>query len=323
MSTLLEALFTIIRAMAPFTPFLTEHIYSLLKPHLGPSIAKFADTRSVHFLPYPTEQEALLDEDIERKVSAMQSVIRLARTARERANAPLKTPLLSLVVIADAGVLSDVGSLSSYIKEELNVRDVVLSSDEAQFNILLEARVDWAILGKKLKKEVQKVRKALPDLSQEQLREYLRNKTIDVAGIRLEENDLTIVRVLGTNDAASSDERKWEPAFEEDIIVLLDVSSHPELQEEGFAREMINRVQRLRKKAGLIPTDDVLMQYTVLSNPENINVSSVVTSQDSLFAKALRGKLEEAAARGPEDAVILEEEQTIGDLTLLLRITKI
>ncbi len=323
MNTLLEALFTIIRAMAPFIPFLTEHIYGLLKPHLGPAIAQFADSRSVHFLPYPTEQEALLDEDIERKVSAMQNVIRLARTARERANVPLKTPLLSLVVIADSRVLSDVGSLSSYIKEELNVREVTISSDEEQFNILLQARVDWPTLGKKLKKEVQKVRKALPDLSQEQLRQYLRNKRIDVAGIQLEENDLTIVRVLGTNDAGSSDGRKWEPAFEEDVIVLLDVSSHPELQEEGFAREMINRVQRLRKKAGLVPTDDVLMQYTVLSNPENINISSVVSSQDSLFTTALRGKLEETIARGPEDAVILEEEQVIGNLNLLLRVAKI
>ncbi|KAI1172192.1 isoleucyl-tRNA synthetase [Nemania sp. FL0916] len=323
MNSLLEALFTIIRAMAPFTPFLTEHIYSLLKPHLGPAVAQYSDSRSVHFLPYPTEQEALIDEDIERKVSAMQNVIRLARTARERANVPLKTPLLSLVVIADPGILSDVGSLSSYIKEELNVRDVIISTDEEQYNIILEARVDWSVLGRKLRKEVQKVRKALPDLSQEQLRQYLREKKIDVAGIQLEENDLTIVRILKANDSESTDGHKWEPAFEEDMIVLLDVSPHPELQEEGLARELISRVQRLRKKAGLVPTDDVLMRYTILSNPENIDVPSVLSSQDSLFTTALRGKLEEIAAKGQEDAVILEEEQVIGDLSLMLQLAKI
>ena len=182
MNTLYQALFTIVRAMAPFTPFLSEHIYGLLKPHLGAAITQFVDSRSVHFLPCPTEQEALFDKDIERKVSAMQKVIRLARTARERANIPLKTPLLSLAVIADSYILSDVESLSSYIEEELNIREVITSSDEEQFDILLEAKVDWAILGKKLKKDVQTVRKALPSLSQEEMRQYLSDKKLTVAG---------------------------------------------------------------------------------------------------------------------------------------------
>ena len=109
----------------------------------------------------------------------------------------------------------------------------------------------------------------------------------------------------------------------EDMVVLLDTTSHPELEEEGVAREMINRVQRLRKKAGLVPTDNVHMRYTVLSNPDNINVSSVVSSRESLFVTALRGRLEETTTQGSEDTTILEEEQAIGNLNLLLRLSKI
>lgn len=83
--------------------------------------SRFQDARSVHFLPLPTVEDSLFNKEIERKVSAMQKVIQLSRTVRERHNIARKTPLLSLVVIADEQVLCDVQSSQSYVKEELNV----------------------------------------------------------------------------------------------------------------------------------------------------------------------------------------------------------
>jgi isoleucyl-tRNA synthetase len=135
----------------------------------------------VHFLPFPTVQEALFNDEIEKKVSAMQQVIQLARTIREKHNIALKTPLSSLVVIADTQTLSDVQSLQSYVKEELNVLEVTLTNDEQQYGILLNARVDWPTLGKKLKKDVQIVRKALPNLTQDQLKQYMVDKRSPLA----------------------------------------------------------------------------------------------------------------------------------------------
>jgi len=325
MNTLFQVLFTLVRALAPFTPFIAEHIYSLLKPHLGDDALKeFVDSRSVHFLPFPTVQEALFDENIERQVSAMQKVIQLGRAIRERSSLALKTPLHTIVVVADAHILEDVKSLSSYIQEELNVRNIVLTSDEEEHNILLEAKVDWPTLGKKLKRNVQVVRTALPSLTQAELRQFVVEKKIVVQGIELEDTDLTIVRVLGERVAnASENGPKWEPAFDDDIVVLLDTASYPELADEGFVREIINRVQRLRKKAGLAPVDVVRMQYTILANPENVDVSALVKSQESLFTTVLRGNLETASDKGPEDQLILEEEQAIGDLTLMLRLLRV
>jgi isoleucyl-tRNA synthetase len=323
LNTLFQMLLTIVRAMAPFTPFLTDHIYGLLKPYLGDAVAQFQDSRSVHFLPYPTVQEALFDEVIERQVSEMQKVIQLARTARERCNISLKMPLLSLVVIADPQSLSDVQTLQSYVKEELNVREIILTSDEERFNILLEARVDWPTLGKKLKKDVQVIRKALPNLTQQQLKQYLHDKKITIDGIRLDENDLTIVRVLGKDTLISNaDGPQWEAAFSEDIIVLLDTAPHPELLDEGLARDIINRIQRMRKKAGLVPTDDIHMQYNIVFNPDDIDVHVVVSSRESLFTSSLHGKLEPASDGVSEESLILEEEQVIGSLTLMLRLAK-
>lgn len=328
LNTLCEVLFTLVRALAPFTPFITEHIYGLLKPYLGEQLSGFKDSRSVHFLPYPTVQESLFDEAIERKVSAMQKVIQLTRVARERAGVSLKTPLISIVVIADAQHLSDIEELQSYVEEELNVREIVLSSDEARFNILLEARVDWPTLGKKLKKNVQVVRKALPTLTQEQLKQYLRDKRMTVENIELEDNDLNIVRVLGAdvlnNNAAKEDGPKWEASFSEDFITLLDVAPHPELLSDGLIRDIINRVQRMRKTAGLAPTDEVCMQYAIVSNPDSIDLDSLVSSRQALFESSLRGTLQHLlSVDEPNESIILQEEHSIGQLTLKLSLASL
>lgn len=328
MNTLCEVLFTLVRALAPFTPFISEHIYGLLKPYVEEQLCAFRDTRSVHFLPYPTVQDSLFDEVTERKVSAMQKVIQLGRVARERADLPLKTPVPTLVVIADAQKLSDVDELQSYVKEELNIREVVLSSDEERFNILLEARVDWPSLGKKLKKNVQVVRKALPGLTQDQLRRYLQDKRMTIEGIELEENDLNIVRVLGSrvpnSSAAEEDGPRWEASFSEDVILLLDAAPHPELLSEGLVRDVINRVQRMRKTAGLVPTDEVRIQYSIVSNPESVDLDGLVASRQSVFASSLRGPLEPLPLTdGPGGSCILEVHHIIGNLELKLRLARL
>ncbi|EFW99346.1 isoleucyl-tRNA synthetase [Grosmannia clavigera kw1407] len=337
MNTLFQVLFTLTRALAPFIPFITEHIYGLLRPYLSKeALSEFKDDRSVHFLPFPTVQEALFDEVIERKVAAMQKVIQLARTARERVNASLKMPLLSVVVIADQNILDDVDSLSSYVREELNVRDVVLSQDEEKYGIQLEARVDWPTLGKKLKKDVQMVKKALPGLTQAELRRFLVEKKVQVGHIELGETDISIVRVLSDAAKAGSAKKEaeteagkaagpsWEPGFADDMIVLLDTTPHPELAEEGLAREIINRVQRLRKKAGLVPADDVQMHYQVLANPENVDLAAVVGSHETIFRTALRGTLQPASGEAAnKESLIVEEEQAVGDLSFVLRLLRI
>ena len=278
----------------------------------------------MHFLPFPTPQEALFDETIERQVSAMQRVIQLGRVARERRTLTLKTPLLTLVVIGDRQLLADVESLKSYVQEELNVRHIILSHDEERYNIHLEARVDWPTLGKKLKKDVQVVRKALPNLTQAELKQYQLEKKITINGIELGEDDLTLVRVVGKETSASADGSgpDWEAAFAEDVIVLLDTAAHPELSDEGLAREIINRVQRLRKKANLVPTDDIHVQYSIVSNPDGVRVEAVVSSYQDVFVASFRSRLEVAAGEPAEGSLIMEEEQTVDKLVLVLRLVK-
>lgn len=250
----------------------------------------------MNFLPFPTIQEALFNEGIEGKVSAMQKVIQLSRALRGRHNIVLKTPLLSLVVIADKQVLSDVQSLQLYVKEELNFLDVTFTDDEEKYGILLSAKVDWPTLGKKLKKDFQKIRRALPNLTQIQLKCYLKVKKIIVDGIELEGNDLTIARVLGNDTTAgknNADGPKWEAAFSDDIIVLVDTATHS---------DQLTRIQKFRKKAGLVPTNDVLMQYRVDGNPDDVDTDRIISSRESQFRASLCRGLEPMSDDVPADS---------------------
>jgi len=310
--------------LAPFTPFITEHIYGLLKPYLTAYLVDATDSRSVHFLPYPTVQESLFDEVTERRVAAMQNVINLGRIAREKGNTSIRVPLLSLVVIADAQHLADVESLQTYVKEELNVRDLVLTSDETKYNIKLEARVDWPTLGKKLKKNVKVVRDALPKLTQDQLKDYVRDGKMTVSGIELDNTDLNIVRVLPA-EAASKDKDgpQYEAAFSDEAVILLDVAPHPELLNDGLARNIVNRLQNMRKKAGLVPTDDVHMQYSVVANPDEVEIDSLIATRQPVFEGALRAPLEPLTSGAKGAETLLEEEQTVGNLVLMLRLARV
>lgn len=322
--TLCEVLFTLTRGLAPFTPFITDTIYTRLLPYLPTSILP-ADHRSVHFLPFPTVRTELFDPVIERRVARMQAVIELARTSRERRTIGLKTPLKTLVVVHPSEeYLDDVRSLSTYISEELNIRDVVLTTDEAAHNVQYKVSADWPTLGKSLKKDAQRVKKALPSLSSDDVKAFTQTGTITVDGIALGKEDLLVKRDIADTDAS----KHLEANTDDDVLTILDAHIYPGLHEEGVAREIINRVQRLRKKAGLVPTDDIKMEYTVLTDPEEIGLEGVFEGQRGMLEKALRRPMDKAQATaiGGEvggEGVIAAEEQEIQKATFMLSLVKL
>ncbi|EON67537.1 isoleucyl-tRNA synthetase [Coniosporium apollinis CBS 100218] len=327
LNTLFEVLFTLCRGLAPFTPFITDNIYQRLLPHI-PKHLRGEDPRSVHFLPFPEVREELFDDVIERRVSRMQKVVELGRVARDKRSVGIKQPLETLVVVhPDQTYLDDVKSLEQEICEELNVRDLVLSSDEDKYNVQYTCSADWAVLGKKLKKEAVRVKKALPDLSSDDIRNFMKSGAISVDGIELGEEDLIVKRGLKEDDANKDQEFNTD----NDVLIILDVAIHPELQQEGLAREIINRVQRLRKKAGLVPTDDVGMEYRMLSDPDGIGMEKVFESHKAMIEKALRRPVDQhqitevdgEIPEGKEEVVIAEEEQEVQKATFLLRLVKL
>lgn len=324
LNTLAEGLFILGRLMAPFTPFLADGIYQRLKVFFPASeLVKYSitpeanATESIHFLAYPTVREELFDAEIELAVARMQKIIDLGRNIREKKMISLKTPLKELVVLnSDASYLKDVESLKGYITSELNVRNLVITSDEQKYGVQYTAVADWPVLGKKLKKDAKKVKAALPNVSSEDVKLFAETGKLTVDGIDLVSEDLQVQRGLLEKDVSSGHEARSE----KDVLIILDVNSYPELQSEGLARELINRIQRLRKKAGLQATDEVDVQYKIVK--DTIAFEDVLKNNEELVLKCTKRPVAEFN-NAAEEKIIIDEEQSINDTVFNLRLLKL
>lgn len=318
-NTLFEALYTFCRAMAPFTPFLAETVYTKLRDNIPEGVQSEPDTRSVHFLDYPEMRVELKDDQTERAVNRMQRVIELGRAIREKHTISLKTPLKTLVVLHhDKQYLADVEQLSSYIYDELHVRDIIFTDDEKTYGVEYRAQADWPVLGKKLKKDIVKVKQGLPKLTSAEVQGYMETGKITVEGIELVEGDLTVSRTLSESATASGQEVNVDQ--DEHLLIILDTHIYEDLKAVATAREFINRVQRYRKKLGLQATDEIKVEYKILKQ-EAADLEACLKHNVDLLQKSLRCTPEPAGESS--DKVLGEEEQEIGDISFLLRILKI
>ncbi|KAI4887053.1 hypothetical protein NFI96_016352 [Prochilodus magdalenae] len=173
LETLFSVLFSMCRLMAPFTPFITEMMYQNLRHLIDPASVEEKDSSSIHYLMLPQVRESLIDKRIESAVSQMQSVIELGRVIRDRKTLPVKYPLREVVVIhQDPEALRDIQSLQKYILEELNVRQLTLSTDKDKYGIRLRAEPDHMVLGKRLKGAFKSVTASIKELKSEQLEAF-------------------------------------------------------------------------------------------------------------------------------------------------------
>ncbi|KAH9942336.1 tRNA synthetases class I-domain-containing protein [Epithele typhae] len=320
LNTLFETLLTLCQTMSSYTPFLTENIYQGLRSFI-PEDPKAGDVRSIHFLPFPKVKEEYFNEDIERKVKRMQSVIDLTRNIRERHNLSLKTPLQELLVFhADPQWLEDVKELQRYVQSELNVRDVVFTSDEAAAGVKYRAVADWAVLGRKLRKDLGRVKNALPNVSSDAVRSYVSSGKLTVDGIELVAGDLAVQRYIELPEqqpGASADAVQHATHTDNEVVVRLDVTVYPALQVEYLAREYINRAQKLRKRAGLQATDDVDV-YHAFEDGAGDDIKAAVVEYQELVERSVRSVPRDVSERGEGRKLLAEEEQEIAEVKFTL-----
>eukprot|EP01132_Coremiostelium_polycephalum_P007743 gene7743-9523_t len=270
---LYEVLMTVTIAMAPFTPFFTEYIYQNLKKALP--VEK--QMGSVHFCMYPEPIESAFNVRIEESISRMQDVIELGRASRDRKNKPIKYPLKDVLVITeDKQYLQDLKDLEAYILEELNVQELRLTSEEGTL-VTVRAEPDRKSLGVRLKDEFKKIAPLISKLTHEQLREFQKTQQIELGGHILTSEDLKIIR------SYSGDTTHSEPSGNMEIITVLNLTVDQQLFEKGLARELINRVQKLRKSSGLMPEDPVLMFY----NTKNQELKTAIENNQSYIQKSI------------------------------------
>jgi len=275
----------LVRLMAPFTPYLSELMWQNMK-HLLDEEAGLSSSESVHYLMLPTANESLMDEEVERKVSVMQTVIDLTRVLRDRKTLPVKYPLKEIVVVhKDQKILDDAQFLKNYILEEVNVRQLTTSSEKERWGVQLTVEPDYKALGPRLGKNLKAGVEMLKKLREADLDQLREKGSMDVFGEEVKFEDLKI--------SYSLNNQKMHDLYEADsdgnIIVLLDISSDQSMQDEGLAREIVNRIQKLRKKAKLVPQDDITVYCSVL--PPDSELARVLVEQKDYVEQNIKQPL--------------------------------
>lgn len=298
LSTLYHVLLTSCKAMTPFTPFFTEVLYQNLRK------VSSGSEESIHFCSFP-EVQGKRGDRIEQSVNRMTTIIDLARNIRERHNKPLKTPLREMIVVhPDAEFLDDIaGKLKEYVLEELNVRSVVPCNDPLMY-ASLRAEPDFSVLGKRLGKSMRVVAEAVKAMSQEDILSFEKAGEITIATHCLKLTDIKIVRGFKLPDGVT--EEQMDAAGDGDVLVILDLRPDGSLFEAGFAREVVNRIQKLRKKSALEPTDMVEVYFKSLDKDTSVS-AQMLKSQETYIKEALGSPLLNFSMI-PKHAVIIAEE---------------
>lgn len=289
LNILYDVLNTMVKLMAPFTPYLSEFMYQRLvrlthadasaiqaplgkqnsigsiNSRKGSSVA--SGSSSVHLQMMPKANRAYIQTAVETAVSRLQSVVELGRVMRDRKTIPTKYPVPEVVVIhKNEQYLRDIRTLEAFILGELNARQLTVCADKAQYGVKMRAEPDHKTLGLRLKGDFKTVMAAIKQLTDAEIQESLARGHFDIKGIRVE---LDEVRVIYAMDANA--DSKYEAHSDNDVLVLMDFTPTDELLLEGLSREIINRVQKLKKKAQLLPTDPVVVYHEVADVDSDIS----------------------------------------------------
>lgn len=247
--TLYTTLHELTLCMAPFAPFLAEHIYQQLLPY-----APVGETPplSVHLCRYPAAQDALIQPVLEAAVSRMQNIILLGRQKRNQVKIKTKTPLARLTILhQEQSMLDEIARLADYIQGELNVKQLDYSTDENRY-INLFAKPNSPVLGKRLGKDFGKFRGLIEKLDAAALNALQESGSLTLDGVVFSSDDILIYREPREGTQALSNRF---------ISIDMDCRLDAALVREGLAREVVSRIQKTRKDLGLKVTDRIRVQY--------------------------------------------------------------
>lgn len=219
----------------------------------------------------------------------------------------------------DAEWLEDAKSLQRYIQSELNVRDVIFTSEESASGVRYRAVADWAVLGRKLRKDLARVKNALPKVTSEEIKGYVQTGKLTVDGIELVEGDLTVQRYI---ELPATAEAQYATHTDNDVVVRLDILVHPELAGEWLARELINRVQKLRKAAGLQATDDIDIFYT-FEEGSGAELLDALKEHGETIQKTVRGLPRDISHKKAAQKALIEQEQEVADVKFILTLANL
>ena len=254
--TLYTCLETVAKLMAPIAPFYADRLYSDLIGVTGRD-----NVVSVHLAKFPEYNEKMVDKELEAQMQMAQDVTSMVLALRRKVNIKVRQPLQCIMIpVVDEVQKAHIEAVKALIMSEVNVKEIKFV-DGAAGVLVKKVKCDFKKLGPKFGKQMKAVAAAVAEMSQEAIAELEKNGkyTFDLGGAEavIESADVEIF---------SEDIPGWLVANEGKLTVALEVTVTDELRREGIARELVNRIQNIRKSSGFEITDKI--KLTLSKNPQ-------------------------------------------------------
>ncbi len=243
--TLYKALVTLSKIAAPFVPFITEEIYQNLVVNLDKDAVE-----SVHLCKWPTVDEEAINPELEKEMDLAYTIVKLGRSARNGANIKNRQPL-SEILVSTASLPEYYGDI---ITDELNIKSIQFGADLSE-HVNFELKPNLPVLGKTYGKLIPVIRKAIAEKNQMELAQKLKAGEVEIIDANGTEIELNSENILVTMQGLEG----YAFAGEGEIGVVLDTHITDELREEGHVREMISKIQNMRKEKGFEVADKITL----------------------------------------------------------------
>ncbi len=294
--TLYTCLLTVAKLLAPFAPFYADQLYR----DLG------GEKQSVHLDVFPVADETLTDTELEARMEMAQKISSMVLALRRKVSIKVRQPLQCIMIPATDEQKKYIDAVKSLILHEVNVKE--LKFVEGQGILVKKVKCNFRTMGKKFGKLMKAVAAAVDQLSQEQIAQLEQEGSLTIAPTDLLPEAVTVEAV--DVDIISEDIPGWLVANEGNLTVALEVELTDELRNEGMARELINRIQNIRKESGLEITDRI----NVVVAPNAEVEKSLAACADYVKAQVLADDIRVADNDGTE--------VEFDDFKLFIKVTK-
>jgi isoleucyl-tRNA synthetase len=245
--TLYTCLLTISKLSAPIAPFFMDKLYRDLT-----QATQSEGFESVHLATFPVLVENYVDKSLESKMQKAQTISSLVLSLRKKEMIKVRQPLQKVMIpVLDANQRAEIEAVSDLIKAEVNVKEIVLL-DDASGILVKQIKPNFKALGPRFGKDMGLISKEIQVLSSEQINQLERDGSLSIV---IAGNN--VILSLEDVEITSQDIEGWLVANSNGITVALDITISPELKQEGIARELVNRIQNIRKDSGFEVTDKI------------------------------------------------------------------
>ncbi|MBI2730326.1 MAG: isoleucine--tRNA ligase [Sphingobacteriales bacterium] len=250
--TLYECLETIVKLIAPISPFFSDVLFNNLNAVTGMN-----KVESVHHANFPVANEAVIDKSLEERMQLAQDASSLILSLRKKVNIKVRQPLQKVLIpVLNPEMRTQIEKIEDLIKSEVNVKEIEYLAAENSF-IQKKIKPNFVALGKKLGPKMKAVSSALASFNQEQIALLEKEGQISL----LIDSEPLILQIAEV-EITSEDIPGWMVANKGALTVALDVTISPQLVNEGNAREIVNRIQKIRKDNGYELTDRIVVKIT-------------------------------------------------------------